>query len=106
MISCMIRRTLVEGLAYAALDLDTPGTAALAVAWKADDGWRVAVDGGRTVATGLSQTRALNQMHRSANEHLNHGAVRDLLTSVAAARVSTDHHPHPKAHHNYDGWGL
>jgi hypothetical protein len=79
MISTLIRRTLVDDQAYAALDLDNPGTPALAVAWKAGDGWRVGVDGGRTVAAQLSKCRALNLMHKTASRQLDRAATRRLL---------------------------
>lgn len=83
MITSLIRRTLVADQAYAALDLDNPGAAALAVAWKAADGWRVGVTGGRTIATQLSKCRALNLMHHSASTALDRAAVRHLLAQVA-----------------------
>jgi len=83
MITSLIRRTVVADQAYAALDLDNPGAAALAVAWKADDGWRVGVDGGRTIAVQLSKCRALNLMHQSASAVLDRAAVRGLLAEVA-----------------------
>ena len=75
----LIRRTVVPGQAYAAVDIDSPGAAVMAVAWKADDGWRVGVDGGRTVADHLTQTRALNVMHETASVLLARAATRRLL---------------------------
>jgi len=80
-LTSLIRRTVQPGRAYAAIDLDNPGAETLAVAWKAEDGWRVAVGAGRVVATGLpTQARALNAMDRAANDQLNRGAVRAALT--------------------------
>lgn len=83
MISSLIRRTLVADQAYAAIDIDNPGCAALAVAWKTDTGWQVGVDGGRTVAEGLTKTVALNLMHQTASHVLDHAALRGLLSEVA-----------------------
>lgn len=82
MTTSLIRRTVVAGQAYAAVDIDSPGTAVVAVAWKADDGWRVAVDGGRTVADHLTQTRALNVMHETASRQLDRAATRSLLEEL------------------------
>lgn len=61
--------------AYAAVDIDSPGAAVVAVAWKADDGWRVGVDGGSTVADGLTERRALNLMHTTASRELDRARV-------------------------------
>ena len=82
MISSLIRRTLVADQAYAAIDIDNPGCSALAVAWKGSDGWQVGVDGGRTVAEGLSKTVALNLMHETASRALDHASLRGLLAEV------------------------
>lgn len=82
MMPSLIRRTIVPNQAYAALDLDSPGALTLAVAWKGEDGWHVAVDDGRTVAAGLTQTRALNLMHHAAADQANRSAVRSLLAEV------------------------
>jgi hypothetical protein len=82
-IASLIRRTLVPGKAYAAIDIDNPGARALAVAWLADDGWRVGVDGGRTVATQLTKTRALNVMDQTAGHRACHPATRALLTEMS-----------------------
>lgn len=83
MISSLIRRTLVADQAYAAIDIDSPGRSALAVAWKAGDGWQVGVAGGRTVAEQLTKTCALNLMHQTASRLLDRAALRGLLTEVA-----------------------
>lgn len=80
MIPSLIRRTLVDDQAYAAIDIDNPGSDALAVAWKSGDGWCVGVDGGRTVAANLSRCRALNLMHKVAGHRLDRAATRALLT--------------------------
>jgi hypothetical protein len=83
MIPSFIRRTLVADQAYAAIDIDNPGCAALAVAWRDNDGWRVGVDGGRTVAEKLTKTCALNLMHQTASRVLDHAALRGLLSEAA-----------------------
>lgn len=83
MITSLIRRPIVDDQAYAAIDIDSHGGTALAVAWKAADGWRVGIDGGRTVGTQLSKVRALNLMHQAASEQLDRAAVRAVLAEVA-----------------------
>lgn len=82
MITSLIRRTVVPGRAYAAVDIDQPGAAVVAVAWKADDGWRVGVDGGRTVAAQLTERRALNLMHETASRQISRAATLRLLEEV------------------------
>jgi hypothetical protein len=80
----LIRREVVKNRAYAALDLDRPGSAALAVAWKTDDGWSVGVDGGRVVGAKLPKQQALNLMHRAANDRINRSVARRILAEAAA----------------------
>jgi hypothetical protein len=77
--SPLIRKEIVRDKAYAVRDIDSPGRVALAVAWEAIDGWRVGIPNGTTVATQLTQRRALNLMHRTANQLLDRAAVRALL---------------------------
>jgi hypothetical protein len=82
MIASMIRRTVVADQAYAAIDIDSPGDTAVAVAWKAPDGWRVGSGDGRTVAEKLTKTVALNVMHREASRVLDLAATRSLLAAL------------------------
>ena len=82
MISSLIRHTVVADQAYAALDLDSPGAQALAVAWRTPAGWNVGVNGGRTVGERLTKTVALNLMHQTASRELDRAATRALLSGV------------------------
>lgn len=77
-----IRRTVVPGQAYAAVDIDTVGGGAVAVAWKTPEGWRVGLAGGRVVADKLTQQQALGAMHRAADHELNRMATANLLEAV------------------------
>lgn len=76
MIDSLIRRTIVPDHAYAVRDIDSQQ--ALAVAWKAGDGWRVGVEGGQVVAHRLTKTKALHLMHRVAGHQLDRAATRAL----------------------------
>lgn len=82
MIASLIRRTVVPGKAYAAVDIDSRGDGVVAVAWLAGDGWRVGVGDGKTVAAQLTKTRALNVMHIEASRQLDRAATRNLLAEV------------------------
>lgn len=82
MIASLIRRTVAADQAYAAVDIDRPGGIALAVAWKAPDGWRVGLGDGVTVAERLTKTVALNVMHREASRLMDRAATRSLLEGI------------------------
>lgn len=75
----LIRRTIVPDQAYAAIDIDAYRNGAVAVAWKAIDGWRVGIPNGRTVGSNLSRRSALSLLDRTANQLLDRAAVRALL---------------------------
>jgi hypothetical protein len=81
MMTSLIRHQ-VSTQGYAALDLDNPGARALAVAWQADDGWRVGVADGRTVGSKLTKTKALHLMDQTATDQLNRAGVLALLAEV------------------------
>ena len=81
MMTSLIRRP-VGDQGWVALDLDNPGARALAVAWQADDGWRVGLLDGRTVGSKLTKTKALRLMDQTATDQLNRAGVRVLLAEV------------------------
>lgn len=78
--SALIRREIAPDRIYTVVDIDRPGSAGVAVAWKACDGWRVSVPNGRVVAARLDKRQALSLMHRTANRLLDRAATYAVLT--------------------------
>jgi hypothetical protein len=78
----LLKRTVVAGKAYAAMDADNPRGGALAVALLGPDGWKVGTAAG-VIAARLDQRRALALMMRAANHIANTKALRALLAGGA-----------------------
>lgn len=79
----LVKRTVVKGRAYAATDVDSPGSGALAVAVASGGRWRVARQGGAVVGDGLDERRAVALMLRTAAGMVDSAALRAMRLKAA-----------------------
>lgn len=79
----LIKRTLLQGRAYAASDADSPRGGTLAVAVRFPDGWTVARARGRVVGKGLSRRQAVALMLRTARSIVDRAAAQRAAASTA-----------------------